>query len=324
MWWDVVRHLDVCGTPPVTERHPSCEVANVTLRPNRRRVLTALPLQRYHRLGRKGQPASACRVLRDDLMPKIGKGRLPDADAWKPTLLRLVAFPVQSPVELDQQWFRELTGAEPPESVKRPTERVDQGIYGEVALNLSVDLLRVVLTVSPQIDTTTPPEQFPTLGPLQLAFTSFSKLATKWLAGKHPPIKRLSFVGTLAQFTKNQRLGYRLLGNYLPDVKIDAHSGDFLYRINRRRPSKVWPRVLEINRLSTWTVRRAAIRAHTRLATGETSPAVTVADSVVCCLDFDVNTMPEFTGKIPQNKLVRIFRELGTLATEIAARGDVR
>jgi hypothetical protein len=259
-------------------------------------------------------------------MPKPAKRLPPDAGAWEPAHLQMIAFPAVSPVGLDQNWFRDLTGEEPKESTRKVHERVDQGSQGSVLLNLTADLLRVILTVFPQppADPEKPPERIPSLGPLNPAVVSFGKLATKWLAGQHPPIKRLAFSGRLIQPTKNHRTGYLTLGKYLRAVKVDPKSGDFMYRINRRRACKSWVRSLEINRLSTWSVLKAGMRIEGKLPSGETTgPKPIGSDLFACVIEFDVNTMPEFTGEIPANKVVPIFRELVSLAVEIAAKGDV-
>jgi len=115
--------------------------------------------------------------------------------------------------------------------------------------------------------------------------------------------------------------GYELLGRYLRDVRVDAKgSSDFLYQINRWRPSQ--RRGVTINRLSKWTVSRIV---HTRLmAAGGTltaSPFVDLGHAVRA--ELDINTAPSENAALDQEGAAAMLDEQIALALEIAAKGDI-
>jgi hypothetical protein len=49
-----------------------------------------------------------------------------------------------------------------------------------------------------------------------------------------------------------------------------------------------------------------------------------MARQSACRLEFDINTAQDFKGPLPQAKLSELRGEFGSLALEIAERGDVK
>jgi hypothetical protein len=88
---------------------------------------------------------------------------------------------------------------------------------------------------------------------------------TRWLELDLPTIKRISFAGKLIQRMPDRDSGYRRIAEYLPDVRLDPESTDFLYRVNRKRLSNSGTPDLLINRLSTWSVMKVTVQARGRV-----------------------------------------------------------
>ncbi len=116
--------------------------------------------------------------------------------------------------------------------------------------------------------------------------------------------------------------GYRLLAQYLNNVKIDPdNSSDFHYQINRRRVSKNIAGLL-INRLSKWSV---TITKFSQFALGPVIQEFVISnhDHISANLELDINTVPEHQTLIFREQMPTIFMELIELASEIAEQGDV-
>jgi hypothetical protein len=261
-------------------------------------------------------------------MPTAVQKRLPNADVWEPLHIQLVIFPNISPVDLNEDWFRDITGKKATESKVEPHLRIYAGDLDDFGiLNITIDQLRIVLTVGPKVDVETMPALFPTLGPINTTIPSFVRVGAKLLKAGCSQMKvmRLGFICRIVQPVKDHNSGYKTLRQYLPTVNLDPKSTDFMYRINRRRKSVTGPRQLLLNRLSTWSIITRAVQAQTVLSTGQASEKKSVVPpSLACMAELDINTDPGFPSELPRSKLVPIFRELVELATEIAAKGDVR
>jgi hypothetical protein len=248
------------------------------------------------------------------------------ADRWEPLQLQLIAFPTAPPVDVEQEWFRDITGDDPTESQKKKHERFDKGPYQDADLMVAADLSRVVVSVTPRVPILADvPTALLTLGKFDHAVYSFSDVANRLLSRKDfPSVTRLSFAGKVTQQTKTHETGYQTLGKYLSGVKLDPKSSDFVYRINRPRPFAGGIKNLTINRLSTWMVVKFQIQAQPTLSSGQTLASHVVQDNLFACLlELDVNTALEYKGELPRVKMVRLFRDLVELGREIAVRGDV-
>ena len=153
--------------------------------------------------------------------------------------------------------------------------------------------------------------QFRTVGPFKEKIISpFKDLMFFWLEGSEQII-RLAFGAILLWRVKDQTAGYKKIDHFLPNICLDVESRDFLYQINRRRASRTKIPGLEINRFSRWSVARL-------LRTKKVTPG-----NSACRLELDINTIPEFTGILPVDRLSEIFQEFLDLGIEIAKDGDI-
>lgn len=245
----------------------------------------------------------------------------PDASVWQAQSLRLVAFPETSPVAHKREWWEELVGTQPETLLRRGTTQEEAGVWEAASLTVSVNPVLIQWSVAPPLDLENLGKGPRLLGPFRDRTTHFTELMERWLTLANLPLKRLAFVASLAQPADDHAAGYKTLSSYLPDVKLDPRSSDFLYRINRRRRSREIPANLDINRLTSWYVAKLV----TSFGAG-TPEGVTMVDKeehTYCVLEMDINTMAEYLGVFPQEKLASLLRELAAIADEIASKGDV-
>jgi hypothetical protein len=248
---------------------------------------------------------------------------LPKLDVWRPMLLQLVLFPT-SPNAGDQKWWEGVTGQEPAESNRKGLERTDSGVLPDCALSVSIDPLKISWTMMPRTDSEELLATAPlTLRPFPESAERFVALMSPWLSDQCPPIKRLGFAGSLIQDSPSHPDAYRLLGCYLPAVKVDPNSYDFQYRINRKRPSKI-VQGLSINRLTLWSALKVSSFVQT-VRLGEepqAAPTIIGPSRFAAMVAFDVNSDGERPDDLPPLTRMDLFRELNTMAKEIAAFGD--
>jgi hypothetical protein len=249
----------------------------------------------------------------------------PSPDVWQAQNLRLIAFPREAQFAVQQNWWQELTGAEPENILEKrqKQEREESGAFQGALLNLSFDLLRIQWTVSPRLDPENLPrgQMPPVLGSFMEKQAWFRGLMEQWLP-RCPLIYRLAFTASLLQSVPDHPAGYRMLDRYLRWVEIDTHSSEFLYRINRRANSAV-VQGMSINRLSTWLVGKFAVLVQV-VEGGHPEQQIDSKEKLACAVELDINTAPEFQGPLPNADLPRIFAELVTAGVEIATRGDAR
>ncbi|MBI1741869.1 hypothetical protein HYR54_02255 [Candidatus Acetothermia bacterium] len=126
------------------------------------------------------------------------------------------------------------------------------------------------------------------------------------------------FGAILLQFLENKMEAYQKLKTYLPFAHLDENnSSDFVYQINRRKDSVKGIKELKLNRLANWSALEL-----TMIPTGMAS-IQSVSSKMACRLEMDINTVPEFPGPLPQDKIIQIFEELVLSGKEIAAKGDL-
>jgi hypothetical protein len=249
----------------------------------------------------------------------------PGPEVWQAQNLRLIAFPREPQFAVRQNWWQQLTGADPENVLEKrqKQEREESGSFQGSLLTLSLDLLRIQWTVSPRFDIENLPgvQVPPVLGSFMEKQAWFRGLMEQWL--QHcPPIHRLAFTASLLQSVPDHQAGYRMLDRYLRWVDLDPQSSEFLYRINRRANSTV-VQGMGINRLSTWLVGKFAVVVRI-VAGGHPEQQVQPTETFACAVELDINTAPEFQGPLPHADLPRIFAELVAAGVEIARRGDPR
>jgi len=244
---------------------------------------------------------------------------LPSLDAWRPMQLQLIAFPVQTALAIDQDWWHFVAGQVPEESTKRRLERKDSGSLDGGSLTLTIEPTKITwaLSARPVFDDLA---EIPTLASYSESGERFACLMQTWLAEQCPPLKRLGFAGSLVQDAGSHADAYRSLAPYLPAVTIDPESFDFQYRVNRKRRSRTIDGLL-INRLTIWSALRSS--AFSFQAAPEPSQTVQHAPPrFAVLLNFDINSDGERTAEFPPTQQSDLFRECVELANEIARYGD--
>jgi hypothetical protein len=244
---------------------------------------------------------------------------------WQANHLRLIAFPTAPAFGTQQNWWEELTGGAPEESSEKRQRQEKQasGPFDGIELTLDIDVLRVQWTAQPRLALEDVPDGLPTIGQFLVRRDRFVRLMQQWLE-TCPPLSRLAFVGALQQPVGGHREAYEILDRYLRHVEVDPETTDFLYRINRRLPSRTEIPALMVNRLSTWAATKHAFTRVVQAAGGEPVPTVR-AESFAARVELDINTVPDFPGGVlPHDRLGEIFAELSQHALEVATNGDVR
>lgn len=248
---------------------------------------------------------------------------LPDISQWQLLALEFVAFPLSPAACLLIDGWKEFTGSEAPEAIKKKIERTESGLFQDRMLLFKAQPLRVSWSLAAKIDENT---SLPALGSFLSIRDWFGPLVSAWLASHAVPLKRIGFTGRMALPTDNTKDSYLLLGDYLPSVEMDPDSADFLFQINRPRQSGSGVRDLTINRLSQWSSYQINVDVSARNVTldGETRSPISESKSFGCLWGFDFNTSQNFSSELPRDKLPVIASELLSLATEVAMKGDVK
>jgi hypothetical protein len=238
--------------------------------------------------------------------------------AWQLEFARLIAFPAQPPISLEQHWWQNVAG-EPPKdsaSTREDNVRAERGSFQGVLLALTVHPNRIIWEARSRavVDWS---GNFPTLGPFREKLDWFVELLGPWLMNSCPSVLRLALSAKLLQTAASAEEAYQVLAVYLPDVKkeLDSNPNDFLLQINRRKTSEVVDR-LDINRMCTWSKMNIAIFV-------EPGKPFEWPQRCYSALELDINTAPENTDILPSASLPRLFSELASLGKGIADRGDI-
>jgi len=249
-------------------------------------------------------------------------------DEWLVENLRLTVFPVGESTVKPADWWQYVTGLEPDQvstSGKRAVSSAE-GIFEGKKLVLRSVLDRIDWFLVPT-DSATEEAVFnsepPAIGHASEAFELFSSIVEKWfLSGDLPKINRIALGGTLLNPVGDRRSAYLSLKEYIP-VAIDPDSSDLLYQINLPRVDIPTVPGLELNRLSKWLATHHELFAvpiggvlGTPISQGSSPTSIRV--------ELDVNTMPEFKGPIPRDKLSTVYRELARAARDIVSNGVIK
>jgi hypothetical protein len=222
-----------------------------------------------------------------------------------------------SPSE-QQDWWRDVTRSDC-ESVRKRHERIDVGEFNGCALRLTCDLVRINWSVGAAVKLEDDVEWRPTVGPFEQTMKWFSPLMENWLSESCPPIRRLAFIGKIARWTPNMAAANHLLSQLLPSLPIGEDAIDVQYRINRQRHSASCLG-LTLNRLSTWT----PFRFDTQLEVMGSPGRSVKSEFFGCMLILDMSTDADKKDELAKDVLVPLWRELVSLGSEIAHRGDVK
>jgi hypothetical protein len=213
-------------------------------------------------------------------------------------------------------WWTLLADADPEQITSNPRLGSSQavGSFGPRTLVVSTQADRVDWFLAPiPIEATSvhAPEitepRTPSIGFAPEAFDVFSELSNRWLTFEDiPGVSRLALGGVFTHQEDDQRTAYQKLPDYLP-VQVDPDSSDFLFQINHPIQSRSGIEGLVINRLSKWAV--TMFKLFTLNVTGG-SFAQQQNTTIALRTEIDINTVPEFEGELPKDRLIEIFAEL--------------
>ena len=240
-------------------------------------------------------------------------------DDWRVEVLRLTAFPAPGPPAANAEaWWLALFGA-PHERSSQDLKRGVRQLMGAVNDAFMVAVENPISFELQRLagDPGQPPPSPDNLPAHSGAVSAFQELALRWLGLETcPPLRRLAFGATLLKPVSDQGKGYQVLGKHLPDVTVDPGSSDFLYQINRRRPSNAVGG-LPLNRLSKWSVQQVQ-----ELMISPGDGLVRRSEAFACRLELDINSVPS-KRPLPKECLSALFDELVALANEIVQVGDI-
>lgn len=247
---------------------------------------------------------------------------LPPISAWQVERLRLTAFPPPMTKISQPPWWADLVGYPPETVVSRPKVGLhrEEGVFEGRKLFLQIQPERIDWILTPVVPEEMP-ETPPSAGPFPDALKSFVNLMERWLE-VCLPITRLAFGAVLFQPVADQRAGYVQIAKYLPSLKLDPDTSDFLYQINRPRDSTSGVPGLRINRLTKWSILLFQ-GFDVTLAKKELTTVGYAVEESACRLELDINTVPESAAELPRETLPRVSQELVHLGQEIATKGDI-
>jgi hypothetical protein len=247
--------------------------------------------------------------LKPDSMPRrpAESAKIP----WEAEVLRLTCFQAPSAILQHSTWWSDVTGDSPENRVQQPKKGIyqDNGPFANGNLSLRIEPTRIdwIFNKPPNDDAS------------RFSFEEarrFNEGMLRWLMWC-PPLLRLAFGAVLTIPVESREEGYNRITHYLPHVKLDPESSDFMYQINRPRRVELGGTVLAINRLSKWAISMVESRQITPFA-----EHIVVTRLFACRLELDISTPPDFKGELPHDKLGTIFEVLVDYGREIATEGD--
>ena len=215
-----------------------------------------------------------------------------DLSSWQVESFRVTCFPSPNSEFETENWWQKVVGEQPENTVVRAREgfRQDEGYINGRKVVLGIQPIRIDWLMVPNEE-----KGETTIGTFQDSLDLYLEFMFRWF-NLNPPLRRLAFGTILLLPVDSRKAGYELLGNYLPNVKLDpTNTSDFLYQINRPRNNLLEIPELQINRLTKWSVLKRG------LVNFELSPNAQVAvfpstESLACRLELDINTQAEYKG----------------------------
>ncbi len=258
-------------------------------------------------------------------MSAQGSGDPAPAAEWFAWTLRITVFPSPPDEEFDSSgWWLELMEAPPDTHVSKPAMRVlqDEGRFLDGELSLALSPGRIDLVLQQDKSKMFEEDTVPTLGAMDEALAPFVELGERLIAlESFPCIKRLAFAPVFLLPVDSHVSGYSRLNDYLPCVELDGeNSSDFLYRINRPRPSSTGIDGLVINRVAQWSV--FLFRREIFAQKNPAESLVKMEPLYACKVGLDINTSAEFEEDLPRDRHMAILAELVQMAKELCVNGD--
>lgn len=256
--------------------------------------------------------------------------------AWGAKNLRLTTFHPHGTVAACDSWWAQVLGDDPETVNNKPKageyQFSNSWLDGQLALqvNKNAPEARIdwLFTESPFAeDESTEHPAYPEKA------AKFLSLMQTWVSSDSFPfnVSRVAFGAVVALPVEDLARGYATISNYLNfDVEYGP-SSEFMFQINRRRPSAVIP-LVEVNRLSKWSVVvQTQFRFGLQLQAGAGaapadmigSPIQPSSSSVHCQIELDINTVPLSGAQIQKERVPDLVRELTQLTEEIVSHGDI-
>lgn len=250
---------------------------------------------------------------------------LPAASEWRVLHHQATVFWEEPQVATDQEWWQEATGGGEFETTRKGLVRTDAGEHEGRQVQLTVSPIRADWIAFPVInmESEAPLVNPPTLGTFEESCLVLDAIVIPWLESC-PSIVRLSSVTKLAHFTPTREDSYAILDRCLPDVIVDPTASEFQFKINRKRESTTGIEQLVINRLCTWSSVKLELTLKLVNAQNLSQQHSIKQEFTGAMLEADINTTPEFSSPLPQDRLAEIWHELASLTAGVIANGDYR
>jgi hypothetical protein len=237
---------------------------------------------------------------------------------WLAESLRFTAF-TASPHQ-PSDLFRELTGNDPEEEVRRAPLGIlqEQGAYGGNRLVLvqdrtHIDLLLAMAPNSPELGR----HGFVTVGNYEEAISSFESVVSDWLDAA-PEVNRIALGVILLLPFETDREAYAALQSMIAIEFDPVTDSDVTWQINRPRRSEADPGLM-LNRLSNWSVVKLVT-----FQLAEAAPRPSGQSVSLLRLQLDINTPGGRSDPLDKPRLFPLWKEFRALGAEIAKSGDIK
>ena len=234
---------------------------------------------------------------------------------WLVQSVRFTSFLMPDVVVPTDIWGA-IVGGEPETSTYNRSAglRLEAGPFLDSLANLTVQPGRVDCVFVPA---NAPVPIIATFGDFPDAAQQHLGAVSHWVRSERfPATRRLALGLVLVEPTDTRESGYERLRYFIDGVVPQGEASDFMYQVNRYRPSAAGIPDLRVNRLAKWAV--------TLLQLFEMNagvPALAPPRHFVS-LDLDVSTAADFTGPIPLATVGAVLDDLIRGASEIAIHGD--
>ena len=134
-------------------------------------------------------------------------------------------------------------------------------------------------------------------------------------------VSRLALGAVLTRVAKNHSEGLEQLSKYLPCLEFgDQEFSDFVFQINRRRPSPSAPHV-RVNRLSRWQLEE--VQGGTFAVGSSVLPNFELSQPIFMSrLTLDINTLQDGSA-FSNERMPGLFDDLVEFVYEISTKGDI-
>ena len=222
--------------------------------------------------------------------------------------------------------WKQATGGLPEQVAERPAQNtiIAEGPYrgGRLAMVCAPNRVDWHMRATPA-SPGSPLEDPNTVGMLPDLRPVAEELASGWLKAG-PDVTRLAFGLALVMPATGLSDAYGKLSSMLSDINLNfSGATDFLYQINRRRPSRQSGGIA-INRISRWSISQSNTVEFAVEAVGNSASTTSTSDvQFASRLELDINTASRSASAISKDTATKLFNELISSGIEIAEKGDI-